>query len=146
MNQISENPVTISPNSVKSIAISFQLVMDPFLSISFFIFFFGCCLPIDCIELPMAIRSKSDQNSIEIRSKSDRRLVFAIGLVLLGFTGFYWVLLGFTGFYWVLKDSNRLYWVLLGFTGFYTVVLGFTLGFIGCKWVLLGFTGFYWVL
>ena len=32
-------------------------------------------------------------------------------IIIIGFTGFYWVSLGFTGFYWG----------LLGFTGFYCI-------------------------
>ena len=52
-------------------------------------------------------------------------LVSLVLLVLLGFTGFYWVLLGFTGFYWV----------LLGFTGFYEVLPSFP----GCPWINTGF-------
>ena len=36
-------------------------------------------------------------------------------MVLLGFTGFYWVLLGFTGFYWVLLCFTGFYWVFKKF-------------------------------
>ena len=56
-------------------------------------------------------------------------------LVLLGFTGFYWVLLGFTGFCWFFLSYT-------GFTGFYSILLGFT----GFYWVFLSYTGLYWVL
>ena len=50
-------------------------------------------------------------------------------MVLLGFTGFYWVLLGFTGFYRVLLGLTRFYWVSMGFTGIYWVLLVFLYSF-----------------
>ena len=55
------------------------------------------------------------------------------------------VLLGFTGFYWVLLGFLQLNGVLLGFIGFHWVLLGFTEflpGFTWFYWILLGFTGF----
>ena len=53
------------------------------------------------------------------------------------------VLLGFTGLYWVFSWFD---WVWSGFIGFYLVwlgLIGFTLGLTGFCSVLLGFTGFY---
>ena len=47
-------------------------------------------------------------------------------LVLLGFTGFYWLSPCFTWFDWVLPSF---YWVLLGFTRFYWVLPSFFSGF-----------------
>ena len=70
------------------------------------------------------------------------RAVLGVVLVLLGFRQIDLVLLGFTGFYWVFMDCYQTYLVLLSFTGFLMACIGFT----GFYWVLLGFTGFYWVL
>ena len=59
-------------------------------------------------------------------------------MVLLDFTGFYWVLLSFQGFSWVLLSFQGFSWDLLSFQVFF-------LGFPGCSWVFLGCTWLYWV-
>ena len=46
-------------------------------------------------------------------------------LVLLSFTGIYWVILVFTWFYWVSLSFHWFSWVSMGFTGLYWVLLGF---------------------
>ena len=67
-------------------------------------------------------------------------------MVLLGFTGFYWVLLGILQLNGVLLGFTEFYWVLLGFTRFYRVFPDFP----GLYWVLpscFGFLlGFSWFL